>query len=332
MVDEAIAAGEEAVDLAPDYAQGRNNLAVAYHNQGRVDEAIAQWEEAIRLDPEHAGALENVARAYGQEARWPEAVEAYEAYLAIEPSDDGAYTNLGIAYAEVGRMEDAVGAWQAAIEANPSAPNPHKNLGLVYGQQGEVEEAIVEFQTYVELAPDAPDREAIEQNIATLQAQAAASWTEARNTAGGYALSYPQDWYRLDNDIQTALSPTQADYEAETLQAPLITCFAWPLDRAADSFDLDDDAGPEDYLPVLAERLEAEIGPLQTGTVDGYAAALAPTSGTLRGTAFRGTLVMVRVEERLLIVDAVAPSGQWDAFSPLFRQMLDSVSFFVPDR
>jgi Flp pilus assembly protein TadD len=56
---EALYRWERAVELDPGYAQGWNNLAVAYEQAGRFDDARKAYETAIKLDPKNTMIQQN---------------------------------------------------------------------------------------------------------------------------------------------------------------------------------------------------------------------------------------------------------------------------------
>jgi prepilin-type processing-associated H-X9-DG protein len=58
----AITAFERAIEMNPQSAQARHNLAVAFEQAGRRDDAIVCYREAVRLDPRHKASLKALHR------------------------------------------------------------------------------------------------------------------------------------------------------------------------------------------------------------------------------------------------------------------------------
>jgi len=324
---EAIAAGEKAVELAPEYAMAYNNLGFAYYTQGMHDEAIAEYQEAIRIDPDFGKAHDNLGVAYMMQGQLDQAIAEFEEAIKVNPGYAGGHVNLGTAYQTQGMHDEAITEYQEAIRINPDLAMPHKNLALLYRDQGRTEEAIVEFETYLQLQPDAADMAAVEKEIARLKERAGA---EYRNAAGGYSLRYPEGWYYAEKGAEVTLAPSQEDYQASSLESPLVTFIAWPLAEASENFGLEESAAPAAFLQVMATAIQAETGEIQSAEIGGYPAAFAATSGTLEGSDYRGELMIILVEERLFLAEALAPPDEWEAFGSTFVDMVNSLSFFKP--
>jgi tetratricopeptide (TPR) repeat protein len=329
-LDEAVAEYEEAIELDPDSATAHNNLGLAYAHQGRLDEAIAEYEEAIRLAPNYPAAHHNLGLAYASQGRLDDAIAEYKEAIGIERDHVGAHIDLGIAYVQQGRLDEAIAEWEAAVKIDPDHALAHKNLGLAYREQGRTEEAVAELETYLQLRPDAPDRTTVEQDIAQLEGEGAVAEAEYRNEGGGYSLRYPENWYYAEDETEVSFAPSQEDYEAPSLRSPLITLIVWPRAEASENLGLDDTAAPEEFLRVMAGRIRAETEDTERVEIAGYPAAVAATSGSLEGSAYRGDLIIILVEERFFLAEALAPPDQWQTFRPTFVDMVNSLSFFPP--
>jgi len=327
---EAVAAGEKAIELAPDYATAHNNLGFAYSEQGKVDEAIAEYEEAIRLDPTDPTPHYNLGLLYRRQDQLDEAVAEYQEAIRLDPNRTDAHNNLGIAYYEQGKFDEAIAEWEKTIQINPDHANAHKNLGIAYADQGRVEEAIAELETYLQLWPDAPDRETMESKIAELEGPAPGEGAEYRNATGGYSLLYPEGWYYTEDETTVIFAESEEASEAALGEAPMIMFIVGPLSEIAESLGLEEITDPVAALEAMAENLEAEMGEIETGTIDSYPAALTEMSGTQEGTPYRGAIAVVLVEERAVYGVALAPPDQWDAFRPTFIAMINSLLFFEP--
>jgi tetratricopeptide (TPR) repeat protein len=224
-------------------------------------------------------------------------------------------------------LEEAIAECQEAVKIDPNHAGAHKNLGLACREQGRTEEAITAFETYLELWPDAPDRAAVEDEIAKLKQPAMA---EYRNAAGGYSLRYPASWYYSEKDTEVRLAPSQEDYQAPSLESALITFITWPLAEATESLGLDESSAPAEFLEVMAGRLGSETGEVSSAKIVGYPAAFAATSGTFEDSAYRGDLIIILVEERFFLAEALAPTEQCDDVRPTVVEMVNSLSFFEP--
>ncbi|MGC9357240.1 MAG: tetratricopeptide repeat protein [Anaerolineae bacterium] len=302
-----------------------------YAEQGELDKAIVEFEKAIALDPNNATLHNDLAAAYYQQGRIDEAVATWEQALEIDSELADTHYNLGLVYAGQGKLDEAITKWEETLQIDPNYANAHKNLGIAYTEQGRLEEAVAEFETYLQLKPDAEDRTAVEEEIAKLKEQTGPPTIEHRSAAGGYSLRYPESWYLVEDDMDTALAPSREDYEAPSLQSPLFNFVVWPRALAIESLDLEESSPPMDFLQVMAERLDAETGETAEIQIAGYPAAAATTTGTLEGSPYRGELLVILVEERLFFVEALAPPDQWDNARPIFVNIVNSLSFFEPE-
>jgi tetratricopeptide (TPR) repeat protein len=76
-IDQAIAAGERGIQLFPDNAQVRNQLATAYAEGGQIDRAVSTLEEAIAIDPQLPNAYVRMGQWLLEADRVEEAGEAF---------------------------------------------------------------------------------------------------------------------------------------------------------------------------------------------------------------------------------------------------------------
>jgi tetratricopeptide (TPR) repeat protein len=74
--EEAIAALERAIELAPGDAEARAVLGQGYERSGRSDEALAQYRQALEVDPDHAHSRYLLVHALIAARRYPEAFAA----------------------------------------------------------------------------------------------------------------------------------------------------------------------------------------------------------------------------------------------------------------
>jgi adenylate cyclase len=121
--DKAVAYGEKALALAPDFADLNATIAIPLMYSGRPEEAIELVKNAMRLSPYYPS--------------W---------YLAV----------LGIAYRITGQYEEAIGlleTWRA--RANPRSALPYLCLAYTYVEAGRGEEAQVAVAEVLKRKPKA---------------------------------------------------------------------------------------------------------------------------------------------------------------------------------
>jgi adenylate cyclase len=106
--DQAVANGERAVAINPNYAQGYVALSDALVNDRRPEEALRAIEKAIRLDPagrDYYGYA--IGNAYEQMGRYQDTMEVLKKTLARYPKLLVAHLAITEAYVELGRDQDA---------------------------------------------------------------------------------------------------------------------------------------------------------------------------------------------------------------------------------
>jgi tetratricopeptide (TPR) repeat protein len=145
------------VEAEPRFADGWSNYGAALRESGRMDEAIAALERAVKLAPLAANAVSNLGIAYLSRNRFYEAIACQRRALELKPDSAEALTQLANALAGVGRWEEAEAAYRTAIEWQPGYPDAHNNLGMLRSERGDVAGAAASFRAALDLKPDFAD-------------------------------------------------------------------------------------------------------------------------------------------------------------------------------
>jgi tetratricopeptide (TPR) repeat protein len=123
--EEAIAAGEKAVRLAPGFAGAQFSLGRALNFACKDKESLIHLELAVRMNPiPPAPYYMHIGSAHLNLRNYEEAVSALKKTLAMTPRNDFARSCLIVAYVEMGRMEEARVELQEYRKANPRPPSP----------------------------------------------------------------------------------------------------------------------------------------------------------------------------------------------------------------
>ena len=93
-MDQALAAFDEVVDLAPAYAEGWNRRATARYLAGDFDGSIADIQTVLALEPRHFGALSGLGLCLVALNEVQGAVAAFEAALEVNPHMEGTRRQL----------------------------------------------------------------------------------------------------------------------------------------------------------------------------------------------------------------------------------------------
>gem|GEM_PF-997989 len=164
----------EAIQHAPGFADGYNNLGVLYWQKGETELALEYFTTGLRLVPDHPELVINsvevmIALDCAQDAR-----ELCEAYLSTHPDDasiaglmrrlDGVsppgqspnYAELnadGESLFQAGDIEGALGKFIHALSVDEDSALAYNNLAALYWNQGETEKAVAALANGLEKQP-----------------------------------------------------------------------------------------------------------------------------------------------------------------------------------
>ena len=124
LLDEAIQAYEQAVELDPGYGEAWSNLGLTAQRSGRSGLAARALGHAADLAPGNAEAHYNLGVALETEGRTSQAVEAYRRVLELQPDRLEALLNLGNLYWGQGRREAAARAYRQFLAGWRGGPEP----------------------------------------------------------------------------------------------------------------------------------------------------------------------------------------------------------------
>jgi serine/threonine protein kinase/Flp pilus assembly protein TadD len=149
---DAIAAVQNAIDLAPDDWRWPILLGVYYYNDGRLQDAASQYEGAVKIVPDNSFALGNLGLADMQLDRLADAQANLEKSAQLNPSF-WAYTTLGELFKIEGNYQQAIEANKKALELNQTNYMAWGNLGSAYlrARDGR-DEAIKNYMKAIDLA------------------------------------------------------------------------------------------------------------------------------------------------------------------------------------
>ncbi|HVT72624.1 MAG TPA: tetratricopeptide repeat protein [Lacunisphaera sp.] len=133
--DEAAAVLSRALKLTPDTPELHSMLCMAEARLGRLAPAIAEGERAVQLAPELANARLNLAQALflaGNAAierrDFPAALAAFQRATDLAPADAAIRTNLANTLLVTGRIDDAVREYREVLRRHPGEHPAEANL------------------------------------------------------------------------------------------------------------------------------------------------------------------------------------------------------------
>ncbi|MEO6711255.1 MAG: tetratricopeptide repeat protein, partial [Planctomycetota bacterium] len=121
-LDEALALMNEVAKGRPQDPRAWINLAQVLGASTKADEAIAAFQKAVDLAPNDSGVRHEFGVLCARVGRIPEAAEAFAAVVKADPARMEARTNLIHALTMLGRDSDAIAALRNALEIAPKNP------------------------------------------------------------------------------------------------------------------------------------------------------------------------------------------------------------------
>lgn len=147
LVNQAIAAFQQALRSNPNSLEAKLGLAQAYQKAGKDTEAWAAYQRVLEQDPNNKPALQAVGLLGGYRAEWQvRGIEALNTLLDQNPNDTQARAQRGLLLGYQGRYAEAFADYQIALQN----PTPETLLGAaqVYTYSGDAQQGLAFFQRY----------------------------------------------------------------------------------------------------------------------------------------------------------------------------------------
>jgi tetratricopeptide (TPR) repeat protein len=153
---EAVAQFRKAIELAPDDAVVRLNLAQALILMGAARAALTELEAAIRANPSLAPAHFMIGTLLERSGRDEEAIDEYKAAVTNDPSLRGAHLRLADALRRIGRLDAALSSYQRVLELNPDSEEARFGEAMALARLSRYAEARERLGVAMSLHPDQP--------------------------------------------------------------------------------------------------------------------------------------------------------------------------------
>jgi tetratricopeptide (TPR) repeat protein len=124
-------------------------------------EAESDFREALKLRPDDMGASLGLASALEGQGKGAEAFSLIDEQVRKNPNNALALSSLGRIHYRQGNMLEAEARFAQALKQEPTNPQLHFELGMTELKQDKLNEAIEHFQNALRLQPDWRDVEAL---------------------------------------------------------------------------------------------------------------------------------------------------------------------------
>lgn len=121
---------------------------------GLIDEALAACEQAVGRNPALPAAWHRLGIIHMRRQNPQAARAALERAVALLPGVAVAHNNLGFALQSLGFLDEAVAQFRLAVAANPDYAEAHSNLVAVLSHGGHIDEALAHARRAIALGPD----------------------------------------------------------------------------------------------------------------------------------------------------------------------------------
>jgi adenylate cyclase len=122
--------------------------------QGRYDQAVADGERAVAINPNYAIGFFALADALNVYGRPEAAIRAAQKAMRLDPTGKDLYSgDVGVAYVEMGRYQDAIPILKQTLTAFPNILISHICLLIAYVELGHEEDARAEAAEIVRMSP-----------------------------------------------------------------------------------------------------------------------------------------------------------------------------------
>lgn len=152
-LQEAVAAYQASLAIAPGDADAFGNLGLALQGLGRRQEAVAAYRRASELRPNFSGALNNLGIVLLELEQFLDAEHSLRASIQADPENSGAHANLALALRGQARLDEAASSCKRAIDIRPSFAEAHLNLGTILRDLGRLKEAEASCRNAILIRP-----------------------------------------------------------------------------------------------------------------------------------------------------------------------------------
>lgn len=148
LVNQAIAAFQQALRSNPNSVEARLGLAQAYQKAGRDTDAWTAYQRVLSADPNNKPALKAVGVLGGYRPEWQvPGIEALNTLLSQNPNDLEARAQRALLLGYQGRYSESFADYQTVLANNPS-PDTLLGAAKVYTYSGNYQQALEFFRRY----------------------------------------------------------------------------------------------------------------------------------------------------------------------------------------
>ncbi len=129
-------------------------LALTYHNQGKIAEAEALYLKILQQDIHHVKSLTNLGVIYKKRGQYVAAIQLYQKVLELIPDYPVVHYNLALVYELDGKFDQAIAHFQKVLAAQPQNIEILNLIAGVYYKNRELPQAVDCYRQILSINPN----------------------------------------------------------------------------------------------------------------------------------------------------------------------------------
>ena len=113
-----------------------NILGAVCAAQDELEVGISHHKKSVEINPDYAEGYNNLGIAFQKLGLFEEAVKNFKKTLKLKPNFSLAYNNLGVALKSLNKLDEALVTSKKAVELNPKFADAHNNIGAIFQDLG----------------------------------------------------------------------------------------------------------------------------------------------------------------------------------------------------
>ena len=130
---------------------------LSFYDKGMIDKAIDAFKEILEIYPENSEAYYNLGNAYSDKEMFDDAISMYKKAVENNPGFVDAYLNLSTLYLDMDLIDEAISLCKQAVNTNPDDPFLCFYLGEAYALNLHYKEAITAYNKSISINPMDPE-------------------------------------------------------------------------------------------------------------------------------------------------------------------------------